>query len=114
MQIKDAMFLGLLGSVGTFISLTFSGSWIGQSEMDVTNSLVAFKQANILGIWSVSVPNISFFVTGIKFMTSLDFAFLQGQMGILQWFLWMILGFGIVWGIFTVVIVSVSGLFGRR
>lgn len=107
------MFMGLLFAAGTIISLTFGGAWIGANEVDIANAVSVFKQADILGIWSVTVPNITFFTAGAKSLMQMDFAFFQGGWGLLQWILFMTLGLGMMWGIFTVVISVVQGLFRR-
>jgi len=108
------MFMGLMFAAGTIISLTFGGAWMGSSEVDVVNAMTVFKQANILGTWSVTVPNISFFTTGAKALMSMDFAFFSGGWALLQWIGFMTFGIGMMWGIFIVVINVIQGLFGRR
>lgn len=114
MRPQQIMFMGLIFATGTLISLTFGGLWISGEELIVSDALTVFKQANILGTWSVTVPNINFFLVGVKSLIMLDFAFFQGEMALLQWFLFMILGLGVMWGIFIVVISVIQGLFGRR
>lgn len=113
MRPQQIMFMGFVLAVGTFISLTFAGLWIGSEEVEVANAVTAFKQANILGIWSVMVPNVSFFLIGVKSLMMLDFAFFQDETEIIQWFLFMTIGLGFTWGIYTIVISSIQGLFRR-
>lgn len=114
MNPKQIMFMGLVLAAGTLVSLTFGGAWFDSTDLDVTNSLTVFKQANILSTWSVMVPNVSFFITGAKALTTFDFAFFNGGMQIVQWFLCMTLGLGFIWGVMTVMIYVIQGLFGRR
>lgn len=114
MRPQQIMFMGLILAAGTLVSLTFGGAWMGTSDLDVTNSLTVFKQADILGTWSVMVPNISFFLVGARALTMFDFAFFAGPMQILQWFLMMTIGLGFIWGVYIVVIGVTQGLFGRR
>lgn len=111
MSTKQVMFMGLIAATGTLISLTFGGLWLGGSEVDIANAVSVFKQANILGTWSVSVPNITFFLVGIKSLMMLDFAFFTGEMAAIQWLLFMTLGLGFMWGMFVVVIGTIRGLF---
>ena len=113
MRTQQIMFMGLLLAVGTIISLTFSGLWIGSEEAEVANAFTVFKQANILGVWSVAVPNVSFFLVGAKSLIMMDFAFFGGSMGLLQWILFMTLGLGLMWGFYTVMIGTIQGLFRR-
>lgn len=108
------MFMGLIFAAGTLISLTFGGAWFGTEDIEIANALTVFKQANILGVWSVTVPNISFFLLGFKALIQMDFAFFSGELALLQWFFMFTIGLGVLWGIYTVVITVVQGLFGRR
>jgi len=108
------MWMGLILAVGTMISLTFGGLWLGDEETAYAEAFVVFKQANILGIWSVTVPNITFFLVGARALLNLDFAFFTAEMAAVQWFLYMTIGLGLMWGFFTVAIGVVQGLFGRR
>lgn len=112
MRPQHIMFMGLIFAVGTIISLSFAGLWLGSEEVDVVNSVTAFKQANIAGVWSVTVPNITFFTTGVRALVNLDFAFFDGPMITLQWILYMVLGLGVAWGLFTVMIAVINSRFG--
>lgn len=113
MRTQQIMFMGLIFATGTVISLTFGGLWVGSEEVDVANAVTVFKQAEILGTWAVTVPNISFFLVGAKALMMMDFAFFEGEMALLQWFLFMTLGLGLMWGIFIVIIGVIQGLFRR-
>lgn len=113
MRTQQIMFMGWIFAIGTMISLTFAGAWLGSDEATVADAVTVFKQTNILGLWSVTVPNISFFLVGAKSLMMMDFAFFQGSAGIFQWILFMTIGLGLMWGIFTVVIGVIQGLFRR-
>lgn len=115
MRTQYIMFMGFIFAIGTLVSLTFGGVGMSSTETSVVNSLTVFKQANILGTWSVMVPNISFFTTGMKSLMMMDFAFFSNMEGmeIIQWLLFMTLGVGMLWGIYTVVIGVIQGLFRR-
>ncbi len=108
------MFLGLVFAAGTMISLTFGGAWFDNTDVSLLNTISVFKQANILGIWSITVPNISFFIVGAKALMMFDFAFFQGELALLQWFFFFIIGVGTMWGLYTVIIGVVQGVFVRR
>lgn len=114
MRTQQIMFMGLILAAGTVISLTFGGAWLGTTETDIANAFTVFKQVNILGVWSVTVPNITFFLVGAKALMMMDFAFFSGSMALLQWFMMLTLGLGLTWGIYTVAIGAIQGLFGRR
>ena len=115
MHAKQIMFLGFIFAVGTLISLSFGSDWLGSADQEVANTLTVFKQANILGIWSITVPNVSFFLTGFKALLLFDFAFFSGSAGgLMQWILYFTIGLGTMWGLYTVVIGVVQGIFTRR
>jgi len=107
------MFLGFIFTAGTWISLTFASGAFGASELANVNSLAAFKAANILGLWTVQVPNIDLITTGIAALVKMDFAFFVGGMGMIKFLLIMTIGAATVWGIFTVIIYVISGLFPK-
>lgn len=113
MSPKYVMFLGLLLAAGTLISATFAGAWLTDTDLAVTNSLSVFKEANILGIWSVTVPNTDFLLTGAVALTSFDFGFFNGSLQLLQWFFVMVFGLGFLWGVYIIVINVLSGVFGK-
>lgn len=113
MRAQQIMFMGLIFAAGTLISLTFAGMWVGTEEVAVANAVTVFKQANILGTWSVTVPNITFFLVGAKALMMMDFAFFSGSWALLQWILFMVFGLGLMWGFYTIVIGVIQGLFRR-
>ena len=115
MRSQYVMFLGLILAAGTIISLTFGGKWLGSSDLDVVNSLSVFKDANILGLWSISIPNVDFFFTGMKSLIMLDFGFFEsGGLMIVQWMMFLTVGLGALWGMYTVIISVVQSAIGRR
>lgn len=113
MRPQYAMFLGFVLAAGTLVSLTFGGAWLGTNELLFTNALAVFKQANILGLWSITIPNIDFFLVGAKCLTMMDFAFFEGEMALLQWFFIMTIGLGFIWGVYTTIISTAAGVLGR-
>lgn len=113
MRPQHIMFLGFIMFIGIVISLTFAGGWFSSTDLGVMNSLAGFKSAKILGIWSIMVPNIDFITIGLGALVKMDFAFFGGTMGLLRWFFICVIGSATVWGIFTVVINTISGLWRR-
>lgn len=114
MRPQYVMFLGLIFATGTLISLTFGGDWLGADDLAMANSLTVFKDANIVGIWSITVPNIDFFFTGMKSLMMMDFAFFEDGLQLVQWFFLMVISLGALWGLYTVIISVVQSAIGRR
>lgn len=113
MRPQHVMFLGLLLAAGTLISLTFGGAWLDDSDLEIANSLTVFKDANILGLWSITIPNVDFFFTGMKSLIMLDFGFFTGSLEIVQWVFMLVFGLGTLWGLYTVIISVAQGFFRR-
>jgi len=108
------MFLGFISAIGTMISLTFGADWLGETELSLTNSLTVFRDANIAGIWSISVPNVDFFFTGMKSLMMMDFGFFSGSLQLVQLLLLMTISVGALWGLYIVIIGVVQSALGRR
>lgn len=106
--------MGFVLAIGTLVSLTFGGLWLGSTEVGVANSMTAFTQTTILGMWTVMIPNIGFYLTGVAALMSMDFAFFGGGMGALQWILMLTFGLGLTWGIYSALIYVIQGLFPHR
>lgn len=117
MRPQLTIFLGFVMAAGTLIGLTFGGSWLGSTDVSIVNSLTVFKEANILGLWSVTVPNIDFFFTGMKSLMMLDFAFFSSGAGsglqLFQWFLMLTIILGVMTALLSLVIGIVASRFGR-
>ena len=113
MSPKLIMGLGLIFLAGTMISLTFGAGWLGDTDVSTLNSIAAFRSANVLGMWSIQVPNLDFLTSGIGALVSMDFAFFSGDFEIIRWFFIFVISAGVMFGIFTVMIVTASSLFHR-
>ena len=107
------MFLGFMFSCGTLISLAIAQGWYDSSDIAQLNAIAAFRQASVLGVWSITVPNLDFVLSGIGAFVSFNFAFFRGELAILQWFMMLVIGSAVLWGIFTVVIGTASTLWRR-
>ena len=107
------MFLGAILAAGTLISMTFGGGWFGSTDVSTINAVAGFKSATIVGSWSVPVPNIDFVTSGLAALLKWDFAFFDGSASLIRWFLIFIVSAGVTWGLFSVMIYTISGLFPR-
>ena len=110
---KNASFLGLMFAAGTMIGLTLGGGWLGSTDLATVSSLTVFKEANILGLFTITIPNMDFFFTGMQAVTAMDFGFFAGGLELVQFFFLYVFAFGALWGIITVVINVIASRFGR-
>lgn len=107
------MFLGWIFAAGTLISLTFGGGWFNSSDVTTLNSMAAFRQASVLNVWSIAVPNIDYALTGLGALMKLDFAFFTGEVELVRWIFIMVIITAVLWGIFSAVIGTASTLWRR-
>lgn len=114
MRPQYVMFLGLIFAAGTMVSLTFGGAWLGADDLAIANSLTVFKDATLFGVWSITVPNIDFFFTGIKSLMMMDFAFFTGPLELVQWFFLLVFSLGALWGLYVIIIGVAQSALGRR
>ena len=113
MRPQQIMFLGLIFTAGTIISLVMGGLWLDDTDVATINSLTVMRPFDI-GIWTAQVPNLEYFSTGLAKLTTFQFAFFGQGAGLLQWLLIMTIGAATAWGIFVVMITIGSTLLGRR
>ena len=113
MRTQMIMFLGLIFTAGTLVSMVIAGEWFGSGDVETINSMTVMRPVDI-GIWTLSVPNLEYFTTGLSKMVTFNFAFFGGAAGLLQWLLIMVIGGAVAWGIFTVTIGVASNLLSRR
>jgi hypothetical protein len=113
MRPQQIMFMGLLFTTGILLSLALGGSWLGDEDVSIANSLTVFKDVSFFGLFSFPVPNIGFFLIGLKALTMLDFAFFTGGFAIVQWVMFFVFVAGVIFGLFTIAIYVASGKLGR-
>ncbi len=95
------------------LSLILGGGWLGDADVALANSLTVFKDISFFGLFSFPVPNVSFFLVGLKGLVMLDFAFFTGGFAIFQWFIFFIVISAVIFGLFTIAIYVASGKLGR-
>jgi hypothetical protein len=91
-------FLGFLFVGMTAINQIMAGAMIGSADMGILNNLTLFKSLNVFGLFSLSVPNLSFITEGIPHLVKWDYSYFAGNAGILQFFLYSLtlaLAFGL-------------------
>lgn len=113
MRPQQIMFLGFIFTAGTIISLTFAGGWLEPSDVDVINSLTAFRSVNLLGIWTIMVPNLDFILLGLGSLMKMDYAFFRGELVLMQWFFLMTITAATLFGFFSIAIVTISSIWRR-
>ena len=107
------MFVAWLSSAGTLISLAIGGGWYDTTDVTTLNQLAAIRQANVLGVWSIPVPNLDFVLSGIGAMVSFNFAFFRGELAILQWFMLTVISSAVLFGLFALALGTASTLWRR-
>ena len=99
---KLIMFCSFLLVVGLLVSHIMAGTFFGDRETTLFNTLTVIRSYNIAGLFTIPWLNIDFFLVGIPRLINWDFAFFGGEAAILKYFFYVI-AIGLVWGIFPVV-----------
>jgi len=94
--------------IGTATCLIIEGSWFGSSQASIINSLSVYRVAELFGTWKIPVPNIDFLLVGLPRLLTWDYSFLQGGLDIIQWFLAVVLGIGVLWGLYQLAVGVIS------
>jgi len=72
----------------TLINRILEGQFITADEVGMLNTLAIFKPTEIFGLFSVPVPNLEFFTSGLKHLVIWDYSFFGGNAAIIQFFLY--------------------------
>jgi hypothetical protein len=104
MRSQHVMFLALLFVAGIMLSFTLGSLWFNTEDVAVANSMEVFTDTNIFGLFHVPIPNLHFISTGLKAITTMNFAFFTGGGTLIQFILVIVIGSGFLWGILSTVI----------
>lgn len=113
MRPQHVMFLAFIFAAGILISLIIGKGWYGSTDLATLNSMAAFRQASVLGVWSIMVPNLDYVLSGLGALMSFNFAFFRGEMQIFRWIFLTVITTGALWGIFVVAIGTATTLWRR-
>lgn len=72
-----------------------------------------FSDTKIFGLFSMPVPNLSFFLIGMKNLTTMNFAFFTGELAILKFVLIMVIISGVLWGFFSTIVYVGTSILNR-
>ena len=111
------LFMGLVffWSTGQFFSLVTEGSFFGDSQQAVVNSVIGFNLIESVadaGILKIPFVLAGFFLSILR-MLLWDYSYLQGPLGIVKYLFLYPISAGIVWGLSSIFISGVRGLLGR-
>lgn len=99
------MFVGF-----TLINLVMGGAFISGSDIDAIQSLTLMKTYDVFGQFSIPVPNLDFFFTGLPRLITWDYSFFGGNAGIIVYLLYSVtaaVSFGLL---ITIVGMLVNGI----
>lgn len=72
----------------TLINRVLEGQFILAADTSIINSVVAFKEVNVVGLFTLPVPNMSFITEGIPHLIKWDYSFFGGNAVIFTYFLY--------------------------
>src|SRR3990167_2211248 len=73
----------------TLLNRILEGALQSSSDAAIFSTLYIFRPVN-LGLFTMPVPNLSFFTTGIPALLKWDYSFLGGNAGIITYFLYAV------------------------
>jgi hypothetical protein len=78
-------------SVGlTMINRVLEGGFIAAADATILNTVLVWREISVFGLFTVSVPNTSFFTSGIAHLVKWDYSFFGGNAAIIQYVLYAI------------------------
>lgn len=83
-------FIAFLFAGFTALNRILEGQFITTADVSIVNNLTIFRSVELFGGWSVPMPNLEFFKTGIPALIKWDYTFFGGNAGIIQFFLYSI------------------------
>jgi len=104
MRPQQVMFLSLLFVAGILLSFTLGSTWLNSDDVAVANSMEVFSDLGIFGLFNVPVPNMHFISTGLKAITTLNFAFFTGETEIIKFAFIIVVMSSFLWGILSTII----------
>ena len=106
------MFLAFVFIVGQLTCLFIEGSFFGQEEVDVVNSLTGYNTLQLSGggFWNIPKLAMGFITTGLPKMIMWDYSFLDGGWAMVKWLMLYPISIGVVWGLTMVFIGVVQGV----
>lgn len=81
-------FLSMVFFGMTIVNRVMEGQFITASDMEVVNQLTIFRPLEIFGLFSVPVPNLSYFTVGIPRLVMWDYSFFGGNAQVIQFALY--------------------------
>lgn len=109
------MFISFVFLIGTLACLILEGTYFGQREFDILNSLTGYTivQVSGAGLWSIPKLGVGFMLHGLPKLILWDFSFFTGG-----WFLFRVvliatLSVGVVWGVITMFISFGQGILSQ-
>jgi hypothetical protein len=96
----------------TLVNRILEGAFITSAEVGVMNSLAIFRNMNIAGVFTIPIPNLSFFTDGIKHLVTWDYSFFGGNAALIQFFLYSLTA-AAAFLLFTIIIGLVYSAFAR-
>ncbi len=93
------MMLGVWFVGFTLINRTMDGLFLTAEDVSILNNLLGFRPFDVFGVFTISIPNISFITNGLVHLVRFDYSFFGGNAAIITWFLSAI-GMAVSFGLF--------------
>lgn len=96
----------------TMINRVLEGAFITSADISVVNQVLIFRPVDVFGLFSITVPNIGFLVTGIPRLIKWDYSFFGGNAAIFQYMLYSVSAL-VAFGLFILMLGMLYQMFSR-
>jgi hypothetical protein len=114
MSAKLFIFCVFVFIMGTILSLIWSGSWLGATDVSIMQTLTGYNTIYAAGTGGTTIISmVSGFITvGLPTIFLWNYPYLEGEAGIIKWIFLYPITIGMIWGVATVFAPAVMGIFG--
>lgn len=74
----------------TFLGHIMEGAFISAADLAMLHSITGYRTFDLLGLFSIPIPNVSFFTTGLIKLVQWDYNFFGGPAAFIQYFLYSV------------------------
>lgn len=107
------MFLAFCLLVGNLLSLIIDGLWIQPEDINIMKSLTGMNGLQTASWTSIFTVPIHFITQGFPKLILWDYSFLQGQLAIIRWFLFII-SVGAIWALASMFLQAIQSIFAGK
>lgn len=94
----------------TILNRVAEGAFLAASDLTILDSITMLRTVDVLGMFTIPVPNLEFFTSGLPHLIKWDYAFFGGYGSIFQYLLYSVTG-AVAFMLFLATIGTISSYF---